>query len=305
MAMQSVSEDGASLSCLSQWEMDPDELELLDTIGYGSTSTVYKGRFRGVILAVKELDLNGDEFDESSVAAFERELEVWPAIDHPHILRFIGLIRRTPPLKLCSEFCAGGSVFDLLHNCWHVPLSWKQRVKMLWDTSSAMEYLHAFTRPIMHRDLKSLNLLLLEAVENDSTEPSVKLADFGFARTCERSGFSAIGKRQDSFTKGAGTLHWMEPEVSKGTKYHEKVDVFSFAIICYEGICRHMAVEDLDADAAGAEISAGNRPTDEHIPDDAPPDLVAVMRDCWAQEPNKRPSFVQTSERLVRIHEAL
>lgn len=280
-------------SPLAQWEMDPSELEIVSTIGYGSTSTVYKGSFRGVILAVKEIDLAGDEYDESSIVAFERELQVWPTIDHPHILRFIGLIRLQPPLKLCSEYCAGGSVFDLLHNSWHVPLSWPQRIKMLDDTSSAMQYLHAFKKPIMHRDLKSLNLLLSETVEDERLVPNVKLADFGFARLCERA--------SATFTRGAGTLHWMAPEVSAGTQYHEKVDVFSFAIITYEAICRHMAFEDLDADAAGCEISEGRRPTDEFVPEGTPPELLLLMHQSWDDDPKKRPSFNEIQERLVAL----
>lgn len=288
-------------SSLMQWELDPAELEILDTIGYGATSTVFQGRFRGIILAVKELELAGDECDESSICAFERELAVWPTIEHPHILRFVGLIVRSGPLRLCSEFCGGGSVFDLLHNRWEIPLTFRQRVKMLHDTSSAMQYLHAFAKPIMHRDLKSLNLLLLEAVEDDQIIPDVKLADFGFARTCERQTVSSIGRKQDSMTRGAGTLHWMAPEVSAGTKYHEKVDVFSFGIICYEVICRHMAFEDLDADAAGAQISIGQRPTDEHVPAECPPALLELRNQCWAEDPKSRPTFQTAFEQLQKI----
>merc|ERR1719456_1524595 len=162
------------------------------------------------------------------------------------------------PLRLCLEYCRGGSLFELLHNNWQIPLSWRQRLKVLMDTSSATDYLHNFTPPIIHRDLKSLNLLLLDPVVDQHTKPNVKLADFGFARMREEvltaSGWSS------PMTKGAGTSHWMAPEVSTGTDYTEKADTFSFAMITYEVICRHVPFERLDATAASRKINAGERP---------------------------------------------
>merc|ERR1719199_2338014 len=132
----------------------------------------------------------------------------------------------------------------------------------------AMQYLHSFDPPIIHRDLKSLNLLLENAVSNEhpSRPPVVKLCDFGFARIVgDRAARAAM------MTNAAGTFHWMAPEVYMGTTYDEKADVFSFAMIMYEAIFRKVPYEDLDPDTACNHFANGLRPTftpeDREVPE--------------------------------------
>merc|ERR1719428_2429948 len=121
--------------------------------------------------------------------------------------------------------------------------------------ASAATHLHNFDPPIIHRDLKSLNLLLTEPVADQHVCPFVKLCDFGFARVHEE--LLAVGA---PMTKGAGTSHWMAPEVYLGTNYSEKADIFSFAMIMYETISRHVPFEKLDPTAASRNISTAARP---------------------------------------------
>mmetsp|Transcript_76420 Transcript_76420/g.212280 ORF Transcript_76420/g.212280 Transcript_76420/m.212280 type:complete len:313 (-) Transcript_76420:186-1124(-) len=286
----------------SDWELNPDELIVQETIGHGSTSRVYSATLRGHLVAVKEIA----EVDDGTLLAVRRELQVMTRTDHPHLLRLVGLISFTQPLRLCLEFCAGGTLFDLLHNCWDIPISWKQRLTMLIDTASAMEYLHTFRKQIIHRDLKSLNIFLTEPVVDESSEPDVKIADFGFARIHEQIA-NAAKTDWPSLTRGAGSMHWMAPEVYQGTHYHCKADVFSFSIVMYEVVCRHMAFEYLDADSAGEHISLGYRPAtdEEYVPKDAPQALLDIMQICWDQNPDARPTFVQIHQELRDLRQVL
>jgi serine/threonine protein kinase len=284
----SAKEKGSRRRRSSDWEINPEELKMVETIGHGSTSHVYSAMLRGHMVAVKEIA----EVDDSTHLAVGRELQVMTRTDHPHVLRFVGLVSLTSPLRMCLELCAGGTLFDLLHNCWDIPISWPQRFKVLVDISQAMTYLHGFRKQIIHRDLKSLNIFLTQPVVDENSVPDCKIADFGFARVREH----VAGPTKDwpTLTRGAGSMHWMAPEVYSGTAYHAKADIFSFSIVTYEVICRHMAFEDLDPDTAGEQISLGTRPTTDAsvVPPDTPPELMDLMLRCWDQEPTNRPDFI-------------
>lgn len=277
-----------------------------ETIGIGSTSVVYKGRLRGVPqpVAVKEVTLSTIEEqystqDDGIILAITRELEVWPEVDHPGILKFLGFCFSPDQstMRICSQFCTGGTLFDLLHNAWDIELSNRQRRDIMLDIAQAVDYLHNFWQPVMHRDLKSLNVLLLDPAEDKQSKIKVKLADFGFAR-----------KPADDLTCGAGTPHWMAPEVAQGTTYHLKVDVFSFAVIMYEVICRHMAFEMLTPEQVQREIAQGHRPplegvfdTDTFVPESTPRELRDLVARCWSQNALDRPPMESVVQELQRL----
>lgn len=290
---------------LADWELEPDELTREDTsIGFGSTSVVYLGHLQGVPghVAVKECALSAVEEhyggqDDATIVAVLRELEVWPEVDHPNILKFLGFSfsEDMTTLRICSQYCRGGTLFDLLHNCWHIRLSNVQKKRILLDVAGAVAYLHNIQKPVMHRDLKSLNVFLLDPVEDERSEIKVKLADFGFARIRpERAGWSDL-------TLGAGTPHWMAPEVAQGSEYHLKADVFSFAVIMYEVVCRHMAFETLDGDEVQQMIAQGHRPAlaiegagrgiETNVPPGTPVELQMLIARCWSQRAAERPAM--------------
>mmetsp|Transcript_102442 Transcript_102442/g.293896 ORF Transcript_102442/g.293896 Transcript_102442/m.293896 type:complete len:299 (+) Transcript_102442:128-1024(+) len=269
-------------------EISASELEVTRKIGEGTTAVVFLGKLRGVVVAVKEIRALSDETDLATIQAVQRELRVLTNVSHPNIVRFVCLVTETFPLRLVLEYCAGGSLFELLHNNWQIPISVQQRVKMLLDTAMAEEHLHSFDPPIIHRDLKSLNLMLLSPVKDNVTVPHVKLADFGFARIEERA-----------MTQGVGTKHWMAPEVLKGTKYTTKADVFSFAMVAYEVAFRYVPFEQLDAHTVARYTMQGIRPDFEEVSlDEAPAGILEIIQECWAQDPEARPSFHEVREKV-------
>lgn len=113
------------------------------------------------------------------------------------------------PLSLLMEFVPRGNLFHTCGDC-DVVLSWNQRLVIACGTADGMAYLHAQTPAIIHRDLKSLNLLLDE-------DWSCKVTDFGLSR------FKA---GDDKMTGQVGTYHWMAPEVINSEEYTEKADVY-------------------------------------------------------------------------------
>ena len=94
--------------------------------------------------------------------------------------RLYGAATHYRPLHVVTEFCSGGCLFELLHNCDHIDLNWEQKYKILLDVASAMEYLH--DNGVIHRDLKSLNMLLQSPLSRDGDIPVCKVTDFGLSR---------------------------------------------------------------------------------------------------------------------------
>jgi len=276
-------------------QIDQDDLEFSGTIGEGTTSTVYLGQYGGVKVAVKELRLNemDGKMSVGNLQALQRELSVLSISDHPSILRCLGVVAQRPPVRVVLEYCAGGSLFDLLHRAKQVRLSWAQRLRILKDTALAVLYLHSFEPPIMHRDLKSLNIMLMQALSNEFQVPQTRLADFGFARMRE------IGV----MTQGVGTKHWMAPEVSRTADYTEKADVFSFAMVIYEVACRRIPFEADNPDQVALKVACGERPSfEQHLkPADAPDGLIALAQRCWDADPAKRPAFEEVATGFKRI----
>jgi len=276
-------------------EIAESELVIIEEIGQGTTATVYRGELRGQVVAVKAIHILSDNVDMAVIKATQRELRVLSQCSHPNIVHFVGLVFESFPLRLVLEYCAGGSLFDLLHNHTDIDICWEQSFKALHDTASALEYLHKFDPPIMHRDVKSLNLMLLHPVPDSMTPPHIKLADFGFARL-----------EAKHMTTCVGTKHWMAPEVLKGTAYTTKADVFSFAMVAFEVACRKVPFMRLDPHDVARQTRLGNRPQfDDPDLDDVqvPPGVQGLIKVCWDQDPGARPDFKDIREEIEKLRE--
>jgi serine/threonine-protein kinase CTR1 len=104
---------------------------------------------------------------------------------HPNIVLFIGACTKPPHFGLVLEYCSQGSLWSVIQNQ-DKNLSWEDRRKIALDTAKGVFYLHSFKPPILHRDLKSLNLLL-----DDSCR--TKLIDFGWTRNLDVKMTGKIG----------------------------------------------------------------------------------------------------------------
>jgi len=275
--------------------IDPFDIIINRTISgdVGSTAVVYHANFKadGRELAVKQM--REKEADE---VAIHRELSVLTNVDHPNIVKLYGIVVDQNPVQICLEYCGGGTLFELLHIRYTVPVSWRQRLVMLIDAAAAMNYLHSFDPKIVHRDLKSLNILLARQVRRESDQPHIKVCDFGFSRTFEAG---------QSMTRGAGTLQWMAPEVFSRTDYTEAADIFSFAVVCFEVVCRRVpSLQGVARDQYPLAIRQGHRPdiTDERmVPAKVPVGLIELIVTCWRQDPEARPSFSEIGKELGKV----
>jgi len=281
-------------SAAQEWEVEPSELRLTDLLGSGATAQVYRGSWHGTDVAVKKL-LRGGSLSQE----FHREVLSLLRLRHPNLVLFMGASTRSSPPLIVTEFCAGGTVFALLHEKKDVHIAWTQRLKMAADVAKGMNFLHV--RQVVHRDLKSLNLLLSGPVIGLEEAPCVKISDFGLSRALSRG---QQGEGAEPFmTSGAGTYHWMAPEVLHGRSYNEKVDVYSYGVWLFELAARRVPYEGSGLEGAGVALAAcqGRRPNLSEVPPGCPPDLRLVMECCWAQQASDRPGFDTVLETLKLI----
>jgi len=282
-------------------EVDPAELDCLEKVGSGCTAEVYRGTFRTVEVAIKIIEWNKSQMNPKHQIAFDREVSIMAKVDCEYLVKLLAVCSMQAPFRIITEFCSGGCCFELLHNNDHIELVWSQQLKISKDTAQAMEYLHGYSPQIIHRDLKSLNLLLAKPVESSSDVPLVKVSDFGMARMKDHAPDSDWGK----MTIAAGTCHWMAPEVFSGTSYDVKVDVYSFSMIMFEVICREIPFEDEEPAKVGGMAIKGERPDLEAIPPDCPEEFSNLMIRCWAHNPAERPSFPDIVESLLQVESVI
>ena len=161
-----------------------------------------------------------------------------------------------------------------------------------------MNYLHAGTQfklPIIHRDLKSPNLLLASAPPPPGQEDQllVKIADFGLS--AEKAVDEAA--MQTLLMTGCGSVLWMAPEILRGEVYNEQVDVFSYAMCLVECVDQQLPWHAVCNPAeVPVRCTQGQRPAKqlEH----ALPAMAELIKECWHAEPARRPAFAQVVEQL-------
>mmetsp|Transcript_14687 Transcript_14687/g.30358 ORF Transcript_14687/g.30358 Transcript_14687/m.30358 type:complete len:491 (-) Transcript_14687:78-1550(-) len=152
---------------------------------------------------------------------------------------------------------------------------WELVKRVSCGAARGMAYLHSGHPPVLHRDLKSANLLLDESY-------TTKVCDFGLSR---------LKAQARSMTANCGTVQWMAPEVLANRNYDEKADVYSFGIIVWELLSRECPYEGMTAiQCALAVLNRDKRP---EIPKWCPPGLHALIKSCTKKEPSKRPSFAE------------
>lgn len=259
------------------------ELLLKNKIGSGSFGTVYHADWRGSDVAVKILE--EQEFHAERFEEFLSEVAIMKRLRHPNIVLFMGAVTQPPNLSIVMEYLSRGSLHKLLHmNGAALILDERRRLNMAYDVAKGMNYLHQFRPPIVHRDLKSLNLLV------DSTY-TVKICDFGLSRSKAKTYISS--------TNAAGRPEWMAPEVLRNERSNEKSDVYSFGVILWELMTLQHPWRNLkQAQIIEAVGFMGQR---LEIPSSVNPSVAALIDVCLDNEPSKRPPFSYIMETLQEL----
>ncbi|KDP23616.1 hypothetical protein JCGZ_23449 [Jatropha curcas] len=260
--------------CEIPWE----DLVLGDRIGLGSYGEVYHADWNGTEVAVKKfLD---QDFSGAALAEFKREVRIMRRLRHPNVVLFMGAVTRPPNLSIITEFLPRGSLYRILHRS-HCQIDEKRRIKMALDVARGMNCLHTSIPTIVHRDLKSPNLL----VDKNWT---VKVCDFGLSRLKHNTFLSSKST--------AGTPEWMAPEVLRNEPSNEKCDVYSFGVILWELATLRLPWSGMNPMQVVGAVGFQNRRLE--IPKDVDPLVARIIWECWQTDPNLRPSFAQLAVAL-------
>ena len=252
------------------------DLVYKSAIGKGTSCSVWLGTYRKKQVAVKQQKNN----EIVTKIEFDRELQVYVTINHVNLVKYFGVCLE-PPCCLVLEYCKGGDLFTLLHKRKDICLEWSTRVKILKDICCGMAHLHSHR--FIHRDLKSLNLLLENKVNSNNDSVVVKISDFGLSRVFVEGEF---------MTGRLGTCHWMAPEVLQSSFYTNAADVYSFAIVIYEVITREYPYKGKSNDEISLQVIRNQlRPNLSSLPKTCPPQLIDIMKLCWDSDYKRRPSF--------------
>eukprot|EP00268_Persea_americana_P004618 TRINITY_DN1148_c0_g2_i4.p1 TRINITY_DN1148_c0_g2~~TRINITY_DN1148_c0_g2_i4.p1 ORF type:complete len:998 (+),score=218.27 TRINITY_DN1148_c0_g2_i4:146-3139(+) len=261
------------LDGIAEWEIPWENLHIGERIGLGSCGEVYRADWHGTEVAVKKFldqDFSGDALEQ-----FRSEIKIMLRLRHPNVVLFMGAVTHPPNLSILTEFLPRGSLYRLLHRP-NIQLDEKRRLRMALDVAKGMNYLHTSHPTIVHRDLKSSNLLV-------DKNWVVKVCDFGLSRLKHHTFLSSKST--------AGTPEWMAPEVLRNEPSNEKCDVYSFGVILWELATLRMPWSGMNPMQVVGAVGFQDRRLD--IPKEVDPMVAQIIYDCWQREPNLRPSFAQ------------
>lgn len=259
------------------------EMVIEKEIGHGSFGVVFRGSWKGIKVAVKKIDVlnaDTDEIDEM-LDDFRTEVTVMCKLKHRNIVNFMGCTT-IPEITIIQELM-GDSVHEVLKS--REELSVEDIHNWALDTAEGIQYLHNHVPQVLHRDLKSPNLML-------NVDRSIcKITDFGLS-VALRTGESAANTQ-------CGTPYWTAPEILCGETYDSKVDVYSFAMVLIEFWTRKIPFKGQHpAEVAVKVVNQDKRPP---IPKYVPAILNTLIQDCWAPYAQDRPNFDEIIKRLEQF----
>ena len=292
------SDDGTLLSKLFAWVVPAEQ------VGRGASATVYKAMWLGTPVAKKT-------FHGSNNPDFLKEIKILSKLRHPSITSMFCCAKNERNCSIIMELMDGDLYQVMQRRCDtrnSAPFPTLEAIDIMLQIGEGVNYLH--NKGIVHRDLKSMNILVKDVkVNNEDIEyMQAKVTDFGVSKT------SRSCTTYSNQTFNTGTPRWMPPEVMQLTatgnglilqsnelpKYPFKCDTYSFGMVCYEILTGHVpfANNDNTNDIKRRVLKNCERP---HLPISCPPKLKALIEKCWAHEPQERPSFARICQELKHL----
>ena len=276
------------------YEIDLSEIEMGEQLGAGSYGVVFKGRFRGAEVAVKKLHSFVDSFgdvDFLGIDAYLHELDITARLRHPSIVLLQAAVLDPAGLCVVLEFARYGSLKDRLGDK-KAPLSRQEGYVMMASLAAGVEYLHSFQPPLIHRDIKSENVLLVANEGVPWQRATAKLADFGEA-----------SEQRTSTMSQSGTPLYMAPEVIAGDRYTTAIDVYSLGILFCEISRREMPFANLLNAKHGLNLHSflENVMTGMRGPLPSDKAITRLVEEMWAQDGLLRPTATEVTAQLREL----
>ncbi|CAH2038359.1 unnamed protein product [Thlaspi arvense] len=203
-------------------------------IGEGGFGCVFKGILcDGKPIAIKQLkSISAEGYRE-----FKAEVEIISRVHHKHLVSLVGYCISEQHRFLIYEFVPNNTLDYHLHGKDLPVLEWTRRVKIAIGAAKGLAYLHEDCHPkIIHRDIKSSNILLDDEYEAQAKSIFKFVADFGLARLNDTA-------QSHISTRVMGTFGYLAPEYASSGKLTDRSDVFSFGVVLLELITGRKPVD--------------------------------------------------------------
>ncbi|OQS07091.1 hypothetical protein THRCLA_00900 [Thraustotheca clavata] len=275
-------------SAIAKGAINADFLTLDQLIGSGAFAEVWRGTFQGKPVAVKAL--LGSRTSNQGVQDFVNEIALMMTFDSPYIIGVVGASWTRPSdLKCVMEFMNMGDLKDYLCKHTRTTFPWSEKLLVLRSVVEGLVYLHSIS--VIHRDLKSRNILL-------DSKKGAKLADFGISKE----------DNQATMTVGVGTFRWMAPEVLQDSHYTVAADIYSLGMVLSEMDSHQIPYEEVknpktgqplvDTAIIGAVLHGTLRP---QFSSSCPSVIRELAEQCLQQDPLDRPTSFQISAMLKKL----
>ncbi|TMW55078.1 hypothetical protein Poli38472_013840 [Pythium oligandrum] len=286
-------------------------IEKKRVLARGGFGLVFLAKYNGKHVAVKQLQR--DQLRQPIFDNFLMEIRLCATLNHPRIVQFLGVSWNTmQDLAVILEYMPRGDLFSFLRQTrkssegrtkdnkkkgvelvWF-PMSDSKRgvtvskAKLAAQVAEALIFLHGQETPVLHRDIKSKNVLLTEDYE-------IKVTDFGISR---------MQTLEETMTREVGTVSWIAPEVIKGGRYTEKADIYSFGVLLTElDTCYPPYTVGFGPNASkrtntwiASMVSAGA--LQPALSSDCPMRIRELALKCMSFVPECRPSAVEINSQL-------
>lgn len=274
-------------------------------VGHGGSGTVYKIELsNGEVVAVKRLwSRKTKETASEDQSCLDKELktevETLGNIRHKNIVKLYCYFSSLDWNLLVYEYMPNGNLWDALHKG-YVHLDWPTRHQIALGIAQGLAYLHHdLLPPIIHRDIKSTNILL-----DVNYQP--KVADFGIAKVLQ-----ARGGKDSTTTVIAGTYGYLAPEYAYSSKATTKCDVYSFGVVLMELITGKKPVEPEFGESKNITFWVSNKVDnkggamevlDKRLSETFKDEMIMVLRiaiRCTYKTPTQRPTMKEVVQLLI------
>lgn len=252
----------------SKYVIDKAELQRFEMVGKGAFGEVYRGEWRHVAVAVKDMK------NIDALSDLLREAEELKSLQpHRNVIEFYGVVTNGDNFSIVTAFAANGALSNLLYGKGKIKLEPGQLQNIALGAAAGVRHLHA--ENVIHRDLAARNIL----VDDHMT---AKIADFGMSRTAGDDG-------EDNTTMTAvGPVRWMAPEQMAHRKYSRASDVFAFGVVLFEIFTASPPWPGLAPLEVAAKVMGGETLV---MPSTVDGRLSQLAASCWRREPKERPSM--------------
>lgn len=244
---------GAELAC-DCVQINPRDIRPGTKIGSGTWSVVYAGEWRGAKAALKVFKHAGEDAKEQERRwqMFLKEAQILQELDSPRLVRLAGVFVGTDGCPcLVTELLEGGTLHDLMHGrikSHKLALEPVHRFLLAVHVAEGLAYLHGLSTPILHRDIKSKNIVLDRRPPDCGPPRAAKIIDFGLADYLDCNGTTEGISLSDQGMHGSAV--YMAPECfDTPCCLSVKVDVWALACVLVEvfgGAPPHWECEDRD-----------------------------------------------------------